>query len=62
MYRAMTAMGKPASAIVGSTHVSGPFQPPVGNHLRVTLKKRIRSVARTKLGVATPMIEMPVDK
>jgi hypothetical protein len=40
VYRAMTAMGKPASAIVRQDPRFGPFQPPVGNQSSVTLKEQ----------------------
>ncbi len=62
MYLAMTAIGKPARAMVGRIHVSGPFQPLVGRTCRVTPKKMISRIASTKLGIAMPMIEMPVER
>ena len=61
VYRAITAIGKPARAIVGSTQYWGPFQPPVGNQPSWTLKTTISRIARTKLGVAMPMIDTDVD-
>ncbi len=61
VYLAMTAIGKPARARVGKTQVSGPFQPPVGNQWRVTPKNTMSSIANTKLGMAMPMIEIPVE-
>ena len=60
MYRAMTAIGKPARAMVGSTQYCGPFQPPVGNHPNWTEKNTISRIASTKTGVAMPMMEMLV--
>ena len=43
--------------------MSGPFQP-LGRatDLSVTPKKTISRIASTKLGVAMPMIEMPVER
>jgi hypothetical protein len=57
----MTAIGKPASATVGKTQYCGPFQPPVGNQPKPILKTTISRIARTKLGVAMPMIEIEVE-